>query len=669
MPPKAPNQQTRPSPQIPFDADLLRANLPEKLIKLRQWVAWKYVQRGGRWTKIPLNPVRGGPASATDPGTWGSFEQAVTACQRRQDLAGVGFVFADGGPYIGIDVDACCSKQGIVDPEILELIKPLQTYGELSPSGRGVHLILKGKKPGSLCRKGNIEVYDRARFFCMTGDRLSFSSTSMNECGDGFSAFYTTVFGAHSGGGNGAITQTVDVAPNPTAEVPANKLQLLLESKPQFRATWERRRLDLKDQSASSYDLSLASIAASAGWSDGEIAALIYQWRLKHNEDRAKALRTDYINRTISKARSASTDRLFKLGAVSLRPESPRVTASGSMKVPTTVLAGGREVDRIVISESAASRKQARRILAVHGVPTTEVDSILGRILTAAATDAADRTLAAGETVAQIVRRIVPGAFNLTHRTARGAWSETRDAEITRPEFITHTPEPLIVATCGAVDAPRMGNGTFNRTALVRTIRTELEILWSTTLAALPVEEGAHLGATSAAGRRFRDAMLRLWTATRTFQINRTGDGSSGDMVAARASLASRTQRAVEEYLRNNSHGSPRPRWLPVQSGFDAWWRPRETQVPALVLLSMRANLCHQIGESLPGVRDQASLTRLCTKYGITDDTPSVPDRLTGGGRLVVLGGEITAEIMSKPEEPEETDTKRPGGTTRHDGG
>lgn len=83
------------------------------------------------------------------------------------------------------------------------------------------------------------------------------------------------------------------------------KMELLRENTELFEPTWDRKRKDLTDQTASTYDMSLASQAARAGWSDQEIAALILAWRRKHKEDLTKALRVDYIGRTIARARES----------------------------------------------------------------------------------------------------------------------------------------------------------------------------------------------------------------------------------------------------------------------------------------------------------------------------------------------------------------------------
>ena len=102
------------------------------------------------------------------------------------------------------------------------------------------------------------------------------------------------------------------------AEPPALKLLDVASTSPLFWETWNRRRSDLPDQSQSAYDLSLATIAAIRGWSDQEIADLIVAMRRKHDEKPEKALRDDYVRRTINKARQTAGEKTAQEGNVDL---------------------------------------------------------------------------------------------------------------------------------------------------------------------------------------------------------------------------------------------------------------------------------------------------------------------------------------------------------------
>jgi primase-polymerase (primpol)-like protein len=67
--------------------------VPAELAGLPQRVAWRWEERDGKPTKPPLNPHAGQHASATDPATWGTLQDALRFCRANPWAAGVGFVF------------------------------------------------------------------------------------------------------------------------------------------------------------------------------------------------------------------------------------------------------------------------------------------------------------------------------------------------------------------------------------------------------------------------------------------------------------------------------------------------------------------------------------------------------------------------------------------------
>lgn len=87
------------------------------------------------------------------------------------------------------------------------------------------------------------------------------------------------------------------------ANPPFAKFEALREFSSLFRDTFERkRRKETGDSSLSSYDLSLANICVDYDWEPQEIANLIIAFRRRHAQTDgkfAKALRLDYLNRTI----------------------------------------------------------------------------------------------------------------------------------------------------------------------------------------------------------------------------------------------------------------------------------------------------------------------------------------------------------------------------------
>lgn len=71
-----------------------------------------------------------------------------------------------------VDLDGCRNESGQLNPIAAAIVDELDSYAEWSPSGSGVHLIARGRLQGRRCRRGPIEIYDRGRYFTVTGQRL-----------------------------------------------------------------------------------------------------------------------------------------------------------------------------------------------------------------------------------------------------------------------------------------------------------------------------------------------------------------------------------------------------------------------------------------------------------------------------------------------------------------
>src|SRR6516162_1121673 len=117
--------------------------VPAELRERDQWVTWKRERpRGrGKWTKVPYR-VDGRTKAATDnPRTWGTFEQACAVSPA--DAQGIGYVFSAEDPFTGVDLDKCVDA-GEIHPAASEILEALGGYREVSPSGGGMHAIVRG---------------------------------------------------------------------------------------------------------------------------------------------------------------------------------------------------------------------------------------------------------------------------------------------------------------------------------------------------------------------------------------------------------------------------------------------------------------------------------------------------------------------------------------------
>jgi primase-polymerase (primpol)-like protein len=127
-------------------------------------VCFRIEERGGKLTKVPYR-VTGTAASVSNAATWTTYNAAATAVSSGR-FNGVGFVFTNHDPYLGVDLDKVRDPEtGLLDAPMRALVERLASYAEVSPSGTGVHVIVRARKPGDACRKKNVEMYDHDRFF------------------------------------------------------------------------------------------------------------------------------------------------------------------------------------------------------------------------------------------------------------------------------------------------------------------------------------------------------------------------------------------------------------------------------------------------------------------------------------------------------------------------
>ena len=148
--------------------------IPIELVERDSWVCWSMENdNNGRKTKRPINPYTGSYAKSNDSATWSDYETAVNMSK---NFDGIGFMLGDG--IFGIDIDGVekeiqeyLSNDGI-DNIVGEFIETMESYAEISPSGKGIHILVKGELPKGGRRRGNIEMYSELRFLTFTGFRI-----------------------------------------------------------------------------------------------------------------------------------------------------------------------------------------------------------------------------------------------------------------------------------------------------------------------------------------------------------------------------------------------------------------------------------------------------------------------------------------------------------------
>jgi hypothetical protein len=173
--------------------------IPPELAVLPQWVAWQHVRRHGRWTKLPIDPASRRPARSNQPSTWRDLPSALAV----PEADGVGFMFSATDPYCGIDLDDCRDPEsGRLSEEAQAIVAAFDTYTEISPSATGVKLFLRATLPGGNGRKfGPVEMYDRGRYFAVTGRPPTSATRPIRDCQDPLLAL---IWRLSSSGGRGS---------------------------------------------------------------------------------------------------------------------------------------------------------------------------------------------------------------------------------------------------------------------------------------------------------------------------------------------------------------------------------------------------------------------------------------------------------------------------------
>lgn len=170
-------------------------NIDDNLKEQNRWVLYSNEDRDGKPTKVPRQ-CKGTKARSNTSSTWTNYEDVIDHAQLKQ-FDGIGFVLGEG--YIGIDLDHCYDPdtEEFIDPVFGHFIDKIGGYKEFSPSGDGIHIILKCDLEGSetlkkikksfgknstktgfkIFLKGKesdvaLEFYWKNRFFTMTGNTL-----------------------------------------------------------------------------------------------------------------------------------------------------------------------------------------------------------------------------------------------------------------------------------------------------------------------------------------------------------------------------------------------------------------------------------------------------------------------------------------------------------------
>ena len=288
------------------------SNIPSELKSFNSWVLWKYDERqNGKKTKLPKK-FDGTNASVTNSSHRMSYKNALDAYLSGlgngydefgyQDgsncFDGIGFILTKDDPFVFIDFDFTEKQDWL---ELQEQIKTAfaDTYMELSPSGRGLHIICRGEIPNGK-RRYSCEMYDTERYMTMTG-KIVGNVREIAEKQDYVSSLWTYLGGVVSTSG------TEDKTPDDDS-VTIDDETLLAKAKGAsngngdlFQALWNGYWQQTgKYDSQSDADLALMNLLSFWSNDDEQIIRLFQQSALGQ---RNKGKRKDYLEMTLLKSK------------------------------------------------------------------------------------------------------------------------------------------------------------------------------------------------------------------------------------------------------------------------------------------------------------------------------------------------------------------------------
>jgi RecA-family ATPase len=271
--------------------------------ELRQWLVWRLEERDGKLTKIPYSPLTGQRASSTTPETWTGYEEAVRACTEH-GFGGISFVFTPEDDLCGVDLDGCLDPEtGEIESWAQEIIQDLDSYTEISPSGTGVHVLVRATLPEGRNRRGRFEAYDRGRYFTVTGKHMAGTPQAIEGRQEELQGVVRRMFEEEGAKGYTEPMAAPMPVNNGLSDGEVIQKALAASNRERFSRLWNGDA----DQYGSHSEADLALCGMLAFWTGGDAARIDALFR-QSGLYREKWDRKDYRNRTITEAFSGKTE-------------------------------------------------------------------------------------------------------------------------------------------------------------------------------------------------------------------------------------------------------------------------------------------------------------------------------------------------------------------------
>jgi hypothetical protein len=624
-------------------------HIPGSIKALRRWVVWKWTRRKdkqgrGRWTKPPVSCKTGRPVDVTDPANWATFAEAVAYLEAHPDRAdGIGFVLGDG--YAGCDLDDCRNPvTGEIAGWAADIIRELDSFADVSPTGTGVKVLFLGRVPPGRNRTGHVELYSEGRYFTLCGCPVPDCRATVEDRQVQLEALCRRLFGQERGGKSAA-----------GGAVPADDYELLERARAagngqKFTALFDRGDVGAYD-SASEADLALCCLLAF--WVGNDPARIDRLFRSSALCRDKWTEREDYraltIKRALEKqtvfydwsrpARSASGGEAareqaqdgIRLGPLRLVLDRVRQAPSGRVSVTFRVVKAGAPADVLTVSATRTGRRDAARQLQALA-PDLAADAVAAALASAfaAAARRLDEAPAPGAEPALrgAVRDYIRTNYRPTCRVGRRVFLAGLGQDYDRPAFLQLLSADMLNACRQAARIPASEDDY----TLMARIDSEMRLVFGDLVGSLPHERKSLAG-----------AVVAMWSVPRSLTKVRVGNEEkthNTSLIGLTLELLGRRK-------------VPEDRWLRIHPAHPAFVR-KSPVVDAggevhghETLLAMNAELSTSTGVKLPDGINAFNMKKLGRKDGIFRDVPGVCGHAERKQtRVIVLSAKMTRFLL-----------------------
>ncbi len=305
---------TPPSTRLTAAVSLALPAPLESLCQHRRWLGWRPESAAnGRAKKVPIHPASGRKIDGTDPSNWVSYEEALVAVTDGR-CDGIGYALTPDDDVIALDIDKCRNPlNGEVDSWASDLVRYFDSYTEVSPSGTGIHIWLKGgATPSATVGRfagHKVEVYSHNRFITVTGKAIH--NAPIRDRTEDLARWLADVFSDRptKTDDSGSAPQLV-VAPSADPALDDDTLlskARAARSGPKFDHLWSG---DTHDYGGDESRADFALVSTLCFWTpdDSQVDRLFRQSGLMRAKWDARRGDRTYGERTIARARSGQTE-------------------------------------------------------------------------------------------------------------------------------------------------------------------------------------------------------------------------------------------------------------------------------------------------------------------------------------------------------------------------